>query len=155
MTTQSPATTHKPNDELAGRGVILFDGVCNFCNQYVNYVIDHDPADYFRFASLQSATGAELAAEHGIDVKELSTVVLIADGRAYLRSGAVLRICGRLKGPLKLLWPFLIVPSLIRDAAYRFVAKRRYRWFGKRDECRLPTPSDQMRFLADPVDVAG
>ena len=132
--------------------MILFDGVCNFCNQYVNYVIDHDPADFFRFASLQSERGAELAGRHGIDVKELSTVVLIADGKAYLRSGAVLRIMGRLRGPVKLLKAFLIVPGPIRDWGYKFVAKRRYKWFGKRDECRLPNPADQMRFLADPVD---
>jgi len=137
-------------DELRGHGVILFDGVCNFCNSYVNYVIDHDSADYFRFASLQSAAGARLAEENGIDVSELSSVVLIADGRAYLRSGAVLRICKRLRGPMKLLWPFIIVPGPIRDWGYRFVAKRRYRWFGKRDACRLPTEADRVRFLPDP-----
>lgn len=145
-----PTPTDANPDDLSGHGVILFDGVCNFCNQYVNYVIDHDPDDFFRFASLQSEAGAELAGRHGIDVKELSTVVYIADGKAYLRSGAVLRVCGRLRGPAKLLKVFLIVPAPIRDFGYRFIAKRRYKWFGKRDECRLPTPDDRKRFLADP-----
>lgn len=135
-----------------GHGVILFDGVCNFCNGYVNYVIDHDPADYFRFASLQSEAGAALAGRHGIDVTELSTVVLIENGRAYARSGAVLRVLRRLTGPARLLWPLIVIPGPLRDAVYRFVAARRYRWFGKQEACRLPTEADRMRFLPDPAD---
>lgn len=152
--TAAPLPEHT-SAAIAGHGVVLFDGVCNFCNGYVNYVIDHDPADYFRFASLQSAAGSALAARHGIDVNELSTVVFIADDKAYTRSGAVLRICGKLRGPMRLLSPLLIVPAPLRDFGYRLVAKNRYRLFGKREACRLPTESDRARFLPDPVDAQG
>ena len=127
--------------------VILFDGVCNMCNSSVNYVIDHDPTERFRFASLQSETGAQYAAEQGIDASELSSMVLVEQGKAYLRSSAVLRVCRRLSGPAKLLWPFILLTSILRDPAYRFVANRRYKWFGKRDACRLPTKADRARFL--------
>lgn len=129
------------------QAIILFDGVCNLCNRSVNYIIDHDPAERFRFASLQSGVGTALAAEHGFDVSELSSMVLIESGTAYLRSTATLRVYRRLSGPVCLLWPFILVPRPIRDAVYNFVAKRRYRWFGKRDTCRLPTEADRDRFL--------
>ncbi len=128
-------------------GVVLFDGVCNMCNSSVNYVIDHDPESYFRFASLQSEIGKALADEHGIDAGALSTIILIENGKAYVRSSAALRICRRLSGPVKLLWPFIIVPAFLRDLGYRLVAKNRYRLFGKREACRLPTEADRARFL--------
>ena len=130
--------------------VILFDGVCNLCGASVNYVIDHDPADYFRFASLQSETGMQLAAEHGIDATKLSSMVLIEAGKAYTRSTAALRACRRLKGPARLLWPLILLPAFLRDPFYRFVVNRRYKWFGKKDACRLPTPEDRSRFLGEP-----
>ncbi|MEM9348609.1 MAG: thiol-disulfide oxidoreductase DCC family protein [Planctomycetota bacterium] len=138
-----------PHDAVAAEGhaVILFDGVCNMCNASVNYVIDHDPDARFRLAALQSDVGTALAAEHGIDTSELSTIILIDSGKAYMRSSAVLRICRKLTGPAKLLWPFILVPAVLRDPFYRFVANRRYKWFGKKDACRLPTPEDQARFL--------
>ena len=129
------------------QAIILFDGVCNLCNASVNTIIDRDPAGRFRFASLQSEVGKALAAEHGIDARELSSMVLIESGRAYLRSTATLRVYRRLRGPIRLLWPFILVPRPIRDAVYNFVAKRRYRWFGKREMCRLPTEADRARFL--------
>ncbi|MFK7790181.1 MAG: thiol-disulfide oxidoreductase DCC family protein [Phycisphaeraceae bacterium] len=138
-----------PQDDTTGRagGVILFDGVCNMCNTSVNYVIDHDPAKSFLFASLQSEVGTSLAKEHGIDASELSSMVLIEDGRAYQRSTAAIRVARKLSGPAKLLWPFIVVPAFLRDPFYRFIAKRRYKWFGKREACRLPTESDRVRFL--------
>lgn len=129
------------------QAIILFDGVCNMCNASVNYVIDHDPADRFRFASLQSERGSQLAAEHGIDAAQLSSMVLIESGRAHVKSSAVLRACRRLTGPAKLLWPFIIVPPPLRDVGYRLIAKNRYRLFGKREACRLPTEADRARFL--------
>ena len=127
--------------------VILLDGVCNMCNASVNYVIDHDPLGRFRFASLQSEIGTALAAEHGIDANQLSSMVLIEDGRAYLRSTAALRVCRRLSGVVKLLWPLIIVPRPLRDLGYRLIAKNRYQLFGKREACRLPTQADRERFL--------
>lgn len=130
------------------QAIILFDGVCNLCNRMVDIAIRRDPHGRFRFASLQSERGRALAAEHGIDTDTLSSMVLIESGQAYLRSTAALRVYRRLSGPLRLLWPLIIVPVPIRDAAYRLIAKRRYRWFGKRETCRLPTEADRERFLA-------
>ncbi|MEO0476759.1 MAG: thiol-disulfide oxidoreductase DCC family protein [Planctomycetota bacterium] len=136
------------NDAVTSdHAVILFDGVCNMCNASVNYVIDHDPEARFRLASLQSEQGAALAAKHGIDANELSSMVLIEAGSAYMRSTAVIRVCRRLRGPAKLLWPLIVVPAFLRDPFYRFVANRRYKWFGKRDACRLPTEADRTRFI--------
>lgn len=128
--------------------IVLFDGVCNLCNASVNRIIDRDPGDTFRFAALQSEVGRSLAAEHGIDADRLGSLVLIEDGQAYVRSTAALRIARRLNGPLRLLWPLVIVPAPLRDLVYRLVANNRYRLFGKRDRCRLPTEQDRARFLA-------
>lgn len=133
------------NDQ--SKAIILFDGVCNLCNASVTTIINHDPAGRFRFASLQSEAGAALAAEHGIDASQVSSMVLIESGQAYLRSTAALRTYRRLRGPIRLLWPFILVPRPLRDAAYSFIAKRRYKWFGKREACRLPTEADRNRFL--------
>ena len=127
--------------------VILFDGACNLCNASVNYIIDHDPAARFRFASLQSEAGKAIAAEYGIDAQALSSMVLIEPGQAYLRSTATLRVYRQLKGPIRLLWLFILVPRPIRDAIYNLIAKRRYKWFGQRKACRLPTEADRDRFL--------
>lgn len=129
------------------QAIILFDGVCNLCNRMVDVVIRHDPADRFAFASLQSEHGKALARDHGIDTEALSSMVLIESGQAYLRSTAALRVYRRLRGPLRLLWPFIAVPRPIRDAVYNFIAKHRYRWFGEREVCRLPTEAEQARFL--------
>lgn len=129
------------------QAIILFDGVCNLCNRMVDVVIRRDPRGRFRFAALQSERGRALAAEHGIDTDNLSSMVLIESGQAYLRSTASLRVYRRLNGPLRLLWPLIIVPRPIRDTAYRLIAKRRYRWFGERESCRLPTEAERERFL--------
>ena len=137
----------QPPSTTGDHSVVLFDGVCNMCNASVNYIIDHDPAGRFRFASLQTETGSKLAAEHGINASELSSMVLIQHGKAYMRSSAVLRICRKLKGPAKLLWPAILIPPMLRDPIYRFVANRRYKWFGKREACRLPTEADRARFI--------
>ncbi|MBG8555291.1 thiol-disulfide oxidoreductase DCC family protein [Hymenobacter guriensis] len=130
--------------------IILFDGVCNLCNGFVQFIIRHDAAGYFRFAALQSAEGQALLAAHGISLPALSdpdSVVLVADGQAYQHSTAVLRIARRLGG----IWPVLaiglLVPRAWRDAAYRLVARNRYRWFGRQEACLLPTPALKSRFL--------
>src|SRR6478672_1166127 len=115
-----------------GNPILLFDGVCNFCSAAVNFVIDHDKAGVFRFASLQSDVGRELLRQHGLADLPLSTMVLIdgnhIDGnRAYLSSDAVLRTAKRLGGPFSLLVPFVLVPRPLRNAAYRLFARQRYR----------------------------
>ena len=127
--------------------IILFDGVCNLCNRSVDYIIGHDKQGRYLLAPLQSNIGKALAAEHGIDADALSSMVLIESGRAYVRSTASLRICRRLAGPAKLLWPLIVIPRPIRDAVYSLIAWHRYRWFGKRQACRLPTEQERARFL--------
>ena len=127
--------------------VILFDGVCNFCNGAVNFVINRDRDGYFKFAALQSPAGEELRDEYGIDKVETDSVVLIEDDKAYLHSSAALKIVRKLPTPWPLLYAFMIVPKSIRDWAYKLFAKYRYRLFGRRDQCMIPTPEVRARFL--------
>ena len=127
--------------------VLLFDGVCNLCNAAVNFVIDRDPEAHFRFASLQSEAAAQLLAPHGLSTDDLDSVVLVADGQAYRRSRAVLETLRRLGGPWSWLYALVVLPRPVRDWLYEQVAVRRYRLFGKRDVCRVPTPDLQARFL--------
>ncbi len=130
--------------------VILFDGVCNLCSASVNFVIDRDPGARFRFAPLQSEAGREILTAHGesIPVGDPDSIVLVEDGAVYERSTAALRIARDLGGPWSLLYVFIIIPAFVRDAVYRLVARNRYRWFGKSDACRVPTPELRARFLA-------
>ncbi|SNR38990.1 MULTISPECIES: thiol-disulfide oxidoreductase DCC family protein [Hymenobacter] len=128
---------------------ILFDGVCNLCNGFVQFVIEHDAAGRFRFAALQSEKGKALLQAHGIQpVAEPGTVVLVQDGKAYTHSAAALGVLRGLGG----YWAaaatvLLLLPRPIRDAAYRLVARNRYRWFGRQESCWLPTPELAARFL--------
>ena len=127
--------------------IVLFDGVCNLCNGSVQFILKRDPRGTFRFASLQSEAGRSLMAGHGLDPGALSSVVLIEDGRAFEESSAALRIARHLPGPWKLLRVFAVVPRPLRDAVYRWIARNRYRWFGKTETCWLPTPELRARFL--------
>ena len=127
--------------------VVLFDGVCNFCNGAVNFVINRDRDGFFKFATLQSEAGEELLNKYGIDKVETDSVVLIEDDRAYLHSSAALRIVRKLPGLWPILYAFIIVPKSIRDWVYRLFAKHRYRLFGRQDQCMIPTPEIRARFL--------
>ena len=126
---------------------MLFDGVCNFCNSSVNFVIEHDKAGYFKFAPLQSEIGEDLIAKHGIDKAETDSVIVVEDDKAYTHSSAALRIAKRLDGIWSWARAFVVVPKPIRDLAYRLFAKHRYRLFGKQDACMMPTPEVRARFL--------
>ncbi|HEY2733492.1 MAG TPA: thiol-disulfide oxidoreductase DCC family protein [Polyangiales bacterium] len=127
--------------------VLLFDGVCNVCNGAVQFIIAHDRRAQFRFASLQSDAGKALLREHGLGELPVSTMVLIDRGRVYLRSDGILRSAQRLGGVFALFVPLLLIPRVLRDAAYRMFARNRYRWFGKTDQCLVPTPEIRARFL--------
>ncbi len=127
--------------------VLLFDGVCNLCNRWVNYVIDRDPKGRIMFAPLQSDAGRKLLEVQGLDPDAMDTVVLIEGGKAFLRSDAALRVAAHLTGPVRLLRIGRFFPRKLRDALYNFIARRRYRWFGKREECRIPEPGIKDRFL--------
>jgi predicted DCC family thiol-disulfide oxidoreductase YuxK len=129
------------------RPIVLFDGVCNLCNRSVNFIIDRDQQGVFRFASQQSAAGRELLARCGLPADELSTMVLIEGERHYTRSSAALRIARRLRFPWRLLFGLIVIPPPLRNLGYRLIAHNRYRWFGKTESCRVPTPDLRERFL--------
>lgn len=125
--------------------IILFDGICNLCNGWVNFVIDRDRSRNFRFAALQSEVGGRLCENRAHDIPD--SIVLIENDVVHVKSDAVLRIARQLDGAWPLLALFRLVPRSVRDLVYDFVARHRYRWFGKRDTCRVPTPDLQSRFL--------
>lgn len=127
--------------------IILFDGVCNFCNSSINFVIEHDKAGYFKFAPLQSEVGERMRDEYGIDSVSTDSVILVEDGKAYLHSTAALRIARKLDGLWSLAYVFIVVPRPIRNIFYKLFAKNRYRLFGKQDACMMPTPDVRARFL--------
>lgn len=134
---------------MSGDAVVLFDGVCNLCNGAVHFMLDRDPKERLRFASLQSEAGKALLTEHGIPLPEgePDSIVLVTKGRAYDGSGAALRIAARLSFPWPLLATLLVVPWFVRDIVYYFIARNRYRWFGRTEACRVPTPELKKRFL--------
>ncbi|MCP3144726.1 thiol-disulfide oxidoreductase DCC family protein [Pyxidicoccus xibeiensis] len=137
-------------DKAAGQtgAVVLFDGVCNLCNGAVNFIIDRDPTARFRFAALQSAQAATLLAPLGrVPEAEPNSFILVEGGRVYERSTAALRVARKLPGAWKLFYAFVVIPTPIRDAVYKLIARNRYRWFGKADACRMPTPELRARFL--------
>ena len=128
--------------------VLLFDGVCNLCEWSVRFVIERDPEAKFRFAPLQSAVAEELLAACGYEGEQLDSVVLVDDGEWYAKSDAVIRATRYLGLPYSALRLSGVLPTRLRDRCYDFVAERRYRWFGKRDRCLMPTPERERRFLA-------
>lgn len=130
------------------RAIILFDGVCNLCNTAVLFVIKRDPGAYFRFASLQSDEGKALLQQYHIAAPATpESLVLIEDGKAWRFSAAALRIFKKLKSWHRILYPFIFLPAFLRDPIYKFIARNRYRWFGRQESCRLPTPELRQRFL--------
>ncbi len=128
---------------------VLFDGVCNLCDASVNWIIARDRRGLFRFASLQSTAGERLQRTYNLDPTALDTLVLIENGRVYRKSGAAFRVLRRLRLPWALLFGLIAVPPFIRDFAYDFFARRRYRWFGRRDECMVPSAEVRERFLVE------
>jgi predicted DCC family thiol-disulfide oxidoreductase YuxK len=134
-------------DAPADGPVVLFDGVCNLCNGFVQFLVPRDPERTFRFASLQSDVGQELLAERGLPTDDLESLVLIEGDDCYVKSSAVLRIAAHLGGVYGLLPPLRFVPRRVRDQIYDFVAARRYRWFGRKDRCTVPDGDTASRFL--------
>jgi predicted DCC family thiol-disulfide oxidoreductase YuxK len=127
--------------------IILFDGICNFCNAIVNFIIRQDKKNVFLFAALQSNTGKALLEKYKIDWKETDSFVLIENGKAWQKSNAGLRLYNKLPWYWKWTQVFWIVPKFIRDAVYSFIAKNRYKWFGRKDQCMVPSVEVKERFL--------
>jgi predicted DCC family thiol-disulfide oxidoreductase YuxK len=126
--------------------IILFDGVCNLCNQSVQFILKKDPEGVFKFASLQSESGQKLLKRLGLPY-DLNSFVLIEGNKAFLKSSAALHVCVQLNGFWRFMGIFLVIPPFIRDYFYNILAKNRYKWFGKRESCMLPAPQWKSRFL--------
>lgn len=127
--------------------VVLFDGVCNLCNQSVLFIIQRDPNAKFQFATLQSAWAREQMESHGADPNRLHSIILLKQNKLYERSRAALEVARGLNGLWPLLYIFVVVPPFVRNAAYDFIARNRYKWFGKKNECMIPTPELKARFI--------
>lgn len=131
-----------------GIQIILFDGVCNLCDHSIQFIIKRDEKRVFRYASLESDLGKQLLKERQIDRSKIDSIVLIHPKIAYfIKSSAALEIAKQLKGWPKLLSVFLILPIWLRDPIYSFIAKNRYRWFGKKESCMMPTQNLKSLFL--------
>lgn len=128
--------------------VILFDGVCNLCNSSIQFVIRNDRAARFRFAALQSPFGEQQLRKYKFNTEQFLSVILVVDGKAYDRSRAALEIARRLSGLWPLMYGFIIVPPFIRNFFYDWISRNRYRWFGRKDECMIPTPELKARFIS-------
>lgn len=136
------------NVRQENENIVLFDGVCNLCDRSVQFIIRHDPTGRFRFASLQSDAGQTLLREYGIADSPPESIVLVEGDRLFTHSTAALRIARHLRFPWSLAAVFLLVPPPIRNSVYRMIARNRYRWFGKKEACLLPSPDIRARFLS-------
>ncbi|MNS47910.1 hypothetical protein D3C72_804600 [compost metagenome] len=129
------------------RLIVLFDGVCNLCNNTVQFIIRNDSKGKFRFAALQSETGQRLLEKYQLDTKNFNSFILIDNNKPRLKSTGALYLVKNLSGFFPLLFAFIIIPPFIRDWIYDKVAQNRYKWFGKKDQCMVPTPELKARFL--------
>lgn len=127
--------------------IILFDGVCNLCNTSVTFLIKRDKKDIFRFAALQEEPGITLLRKYNIDPKDTDSIILIDNGKAYIKSSAALRATKYMSGLYPILYGFMIVPKFIRNAVYDYIARNRYKWYGQKESCMIPTPELRAKFL--------
>lgn len=132
---------------MTEKAVIFFDGVCNLCNGAVQFVIERDRKDYFKFAALQSEFAAKTLADFDLEVSHGDSFVLLENGKVYEQSTAALRVAKKLRGLWPLLYVFIVVPPFIRNAVYKIIARNRYKWFGKQESCWVPTPELKSKFL--------
>ena len=129
--------------------ILLFDGHCNLCNAWVQFIVKRDSAGTIRFASLQSGAGRRLLEEHKIDANYIDSLVLFEEERFSVSSNAALRTLSYFDGWERHLIILSVVPRSLRDLVYRFIAKNRYKWFGRREQCMVPTAELSKRFLPD------
>lgn len=135
------------DSNLKNKTILLFDGYCNLCHSSVQFVLKHEKNNEIYFTSLQSPTGIEILNHYSINPKEIDSLVLIEKNKAYIKSTAALRITKYLKGLYPICFSLLIIPSFIRNWVYDYVAKNRYKWFGKMDNCLVPDGNLLKRFL--------
>ncbi len=132
---------------MTNHKIILFDGVCNLCNSSVNFIIDRDKKNIFKFAALQSEKGQKFLNKFGMDQNDFDSVVLVVENKFYSKSSAALKIVKEFPFLWKALYIFIIIPAPLRNFFYDLVAKNRYNWFGKKDSCRMPSPELKNKFL--------
>jgi predicted DCC family thiol-disulfide oxidoreductase YuxK len=138
----------KENNLPEGKHIVLFDGVCNFCNDSVRFIMKRDKNDLYRYASLQSDLGRRLTSERGINTDEIDSIILIQPGEAYyIKSDAALNIAKNMSGLYPLLGIFLYLPHGFRNFFYDYIARNRYKWFGKKEECPMPSKDERDKFL--------
>lgn len=132
---------------IENKSIVFFDGVCNLCNNSVKFIIKRDKYKRFLYASLQSDAARDILLQFKILNSDLDSIILVENGKLYQKSTAILKIVKQLNGFWKLHYIFIIIPKFIRDFIYEIIAKNRYKWFGKRETCMLPTGDMKLRFL--------
>jgi predicted DCC family thiol-disulfide oxidoreductase YuxK len=131
---------------MKAQPVIFFDGVCNLCNASVQFVIEHDKENYFKFSALQGDYAKDVLPQFNVITENLNSTLLLENGKLYTKSTSALRVARKLNGFWPLLYGFIIIPKFIRDWVYDFIAKNRYKWWGKQESCWVPTPELKSRF---------
>ncbi|MGW9686353.1 thiol-disulfide oxidoreductase DCC family protein [Flagellimonas sp. 2504JD1-5] len=140
--------SHFSGNDIESKKIILFDGVCNLCNGAVQFIIKRDKKDVFRYAALQSEVGKQLIAERAIDTSKVDSIILIEPSVAYFtKSDAAIQISQDFGGLWKAMTIFTWIPKIFRDGIYDLIAKNRYKWFGRKDACMIPTPELKAKFL--------
>jgi len=134
--------------------LVIFDGVCNLCVHSVQFILHHEANPEFRFAPVQSPYGARRMRELGLDPEDAKTFVVIANGTAYTKSDAAIELSRYFRAPWRWLAAVRIIPRPVRDWVYSLFAKNRYQWFGRTDECMVPTPEITSRFVEDETPCA-
>ncbi|MFC3562545.1 thiol-disulfide oxidoreductase DCC family protein [Pedobacter jamesrossensis] len=131
---------------MKAQPVIFFDGVCNLCNASVQFVIEHDKENYFKFSALQGEYAQEVLPKFNVNLQNLNSTLLLENGKLYTKSSSALRVAKKLNGLWPLLYSFIIVPKFLRDWGYDIIAKNRYKWWGKQESCWVPTPELKSKF---------
>lgn len=137
----------QPEDNTCQQRIVLFDGVCNFCNFWIQFALKRDSKRKLKFTSLQGETAKKILPQYGIDPAILTSVIFIDNGKAYKESAAALHVCRYLDGGWEILYALIIIPAFIRDGIYKWIGRNRYKWFGKQETCMIPTPEQRSRFL--------
>ena len=132
---------------IESKKIVLFDGVCNLCSNSVQFILKRDKKNQFLFGSLQGNYGQQMLGQYQLPATEFNSFMLIEGDKLYTRSSGALRMLKHLGGAWSLLYAFIIVPKFIRDGIYNWIARNRYKWFGKKEECWLPRPEWKAKFL--------
>ncbi len=133
---------------MTNKSVILFDGVCNLCNSSIDFIIQRDKNDQFLVGPLQEKEGKELTSKFDVPQDYMDSLVLVEEDEIFFKSTAALKIAKHLSGGWPALYPLIYLPKGFRDVVYDWIARNRYKWFGKKNTCRLPTPEEAAKFLS-------